>query len=225
MVMQKFAKRFLIVSLFSLMLGGCKTEFSVDAFVSDTFADENLDTPAVMLVEIPTCEQQSEYESKILALFDSGSAAKISGCEEKGMNSMMAVSLNAEMSSVESNKDLILFRHQVDNMEIDGINYEVRGLKPVISKEFLTRVDSLMQENFQTLSYEDIAFEILINNDEKGDILVTAYQLWVDGEPFESFRRQPLSRRGTYKLKFSNLVSDLILNHQMPIVAYIYRPL
>ena len=53
MVMQKFAKRFLIVSLFSLMLGGCKTEFSVDAFVSDTFADENLDTPAVMLVEIP----------------------------------------------------------------------------------------------------------------------------------------------------------------------------
>ena len=55
---------------------------------------------------------------------------------------MMAVSLNAEMSSVESNKDLILFRHQVDNMEIDGINYEVRGLKPVISKEFLTRVDS-----------------------------------------------------------------------------------
>lgn len=223
--MQKFAKRFLIVGLFSLILGGCKTEFSVDAFVSDTFSDENLDTPAVMLVEIPTCEQKSEYEGKILALFDSSSAAKISGCETKGMNSMMAVSLNAEMSSVESNKDLILFRDQIDNMEIDGINYEIRGLKPVISKEFLTRVDSLMQENLQTLSYEDIKFEISINNDEKGDIFVTAYQLWVDGEPFERFQRQPLSRRGTYKLKFSNLVSDLILNHRMPTVVYIARPL
>ena len=55
-----------------------------------------------------------------------------------------------------------------------------------------------MQENFQTLSYEDIAFEILINNDEKGDILVTAYQLWVDGEPFESFPKATSSRRGTY---------------------------
>ncbi len=224
MSMHKIVDKFLIFGTIALILAGCKTDFAVDAFVTDTFADENINTPATMMVEIPSCDQQSKYEDKIIALFNSGSEAKVTGCETKGMSSMLVVSVNAEMASVESNRDLILLRHQLDNMEIDGTSYEIRGLKPVISPEFLTRAKSLIKENFQTLSYENVSFEILINNDERGDVLVTAYQLWVDGEPFENFRRQPLSRRGTFKLTFSDVISDLILKNKMPIVAYIARP-
>ena len=110
------------------------------------------------------------------------------------------------------------------HLSIDKIYQSVKKKDRDKSKQPFLTSSTLVVINRPQYNKID-AFEILINNDEKGDILVTAYQLWVDGEPFESFRRQPLSRRGTYKLKFSNLVSDLILNHQMPIVAYIYRPL
>lgn len=214
-------KAFLILSFFVLV--ACKSEFLVEAYVSDAFLDENINTPASMKVEIPSCGSQSEYEGKIISLFDSTSNAKILGCEEKGMESFMVVSLDAEMATETSKRDLILFRESFGDLEIDGTLYEVMALKPVISGDFLQRVNSLMEENMQTLSYENVKFEIALNNDERGDAIITAYNLWVDGKPFQNYRRQFLKRRGKITLTFSNLTSDLILQNKMPIVTFVGR--
>lgn len=214
-------KAVLILSFFALV--ACKSEFLVEAYVSDAFLDENINTPASMKVEIPSCASQSEYEGKIISLFDSTSNAKILGCEEKGMESFMVVSLDAEMATETSKRDLILFRESFGDLEIDGTLYEVMALKPVISGDFLQRVNSLMEENMQTLSYENVKFEIALNNDERGDAIITAYNLWVDGKPFQNYRRQFLKRRGKITLTFSNLTSDLILQNKMPIVTFVGR--
>lgn len=214
-------KAFLILSFFVLV--ACKSEFLVEAYVSDAFLDENINTPASMKVEIPSCGSQSEYEGKIISLFDSTSNAKILGCEEKGMESFMVVSLDAEMATETSKRDLILFRESFGDLEIDGTLYEVMALKPVISGDFLQRVNSLMEENMQTLSYENVKFEIALNNDEREDAIITAYNLWVDGKPFQNYRRQFLKRRGKITLTFSNLTSDLILQNKMPIVTFVGR--
>ena len=214
-------KAVLILSFFALV--ACKSEFLVEAYVSDAFLDENINTPASMKVEIPSCASQSEYEGKIISLFDSTSNAKILGCEEKGMESFMVVSLDAEMATETSKRDLILFRESFGDLEIDGTLYEVMALKPVISCDFLQRVNSLMEENMQTLSYENVKFEIALNNDERGDAIITAYNLWVDGKPFQNYRRQFLKRRGKITLTFSNLTSDLILQNKMPIVTFVGR--
>ena len=214
-------KAFLILSFFVLV--ACKSEFLVEAYVSDAFLDENINTPASMKVEIPSCGSQSEYEGKIISLFDSTSNAKILGCEEKGMESFMVVSLDAEMATETSKRDLILFRESFGDLEIDGTLYEVMALKPVISGDFLQRVNSLMEENMQTVSYENVKFEIALNNDEMEDAIITAYNLWVDGKPFQNYRRQFLKRRGKITLTFSNLTSDLILQNKMPIVTFVGR--
>lgn len=214
-------KAFLILSFFVLV--ACKSEFLVEAYVSDAFLDENINTPASMKVEIPSCGSQSEYEGKIISLFDSTSNAKILGCEEKGMESFMVVSLDAEMATETSKRDLILFRESFGDLEIDGTLYEVMALKPVISGDFLQRVNSLMEENMQTVSYENVKFEIALNNDEREDAIITAYNLWVDGKPFQNYRRQFLKRRGKITLTFSNLTSDLILQNKMPIVTFVGR--
>lgn len=214
-------KAFLILSFFVLV--ACKSEFLVEAYVSDAFLDENINTPASMKVEIPSCGSQSEYEGKIISLFDSTSNAKILGCEEKGMESFMVVSLDAEMATETSKRDLILFRESFGDLEIDGTLYEVMALKPVISGDFLQRVNSLMEENMQTVSYENVKFEIALNNDEREDVIITAYNLWVDGKPFQNYRRQFLKRRGKITLTFSNLTSDLILQNKMPIVTFVGR--
>ena len=214
-------KAFFILSFFVLV--ACKSEFLVEAYVSDAFLDENINTPASMKVEIPSCGSQSEYEGKIISLFDSTSNAKILGCEEKGMESFMVVSLDAEMATETSKRDLILFRESFGDLEIDGTLYEVMALKPVISGDFLQRVNSLMEENMQTVSYENVKFEIALNNDEREDAIITAYNLWVDGKPFQNYRRQFLKRRGKITLTFSNLTSDLILQNKMPIVTFVGR--
>ena len=75
----------------------------------------------------------------------------------------------------------------------------------------------------QTVSYENVKFEIALNNDEREDAIITAYNLWVDGKPFQNYRRQFLKRRGKITLTFSNLTSDLILQNKMPIVTFVGR--
>lgn len=212
-----------VLALSFFVLVACKSEFLVEAYVSDAFLDENINTPASMRVEIPSCGSQSEYEGKIISLFDSTSNAKILGCEEEGMEAFMVVSLDAEMATETSKRDLILFRESFGDLEIDGTLYEVMGLKPVISGDFLERVNSFMEENMQTLSYENAKFEIALNNDEREDAIISAYNLWVDGKPFQSYRRQFLKRRGKIILTFSNLTSDLILQNKMPIVTFVGR--
>ena len=206
------------------VVSGCKADFMVDLYSSDAFVEENVDTPAIMKVEIPTCSDRKEHEGKILSLFDSSAKAKVTGCEEQGMNSLMVVSVSAEIATKNSSRDLIIFRDVVDkNVEINNIKYEVVGIKPVLGSSFLSRVKSLMEENFQTLEYNNIKFEVVLNNDEREDILLTAYRLWVDGEPYESYRRKALSRRQKITLTFPNITSDLVLKGKMPVVAYIYR--
>lgn len=222
-IMKIFIPKAVLILSFFFALVACKSEFLVEAYVSDAFLDENINTPASMKVEIPSCGSQSEYEGKIISLFDSTSNAKILGCEEKGMESFMVVSLDAEMATETSKRDLILFRESFGDLEIDGTLYEVMALKPVISGDFLQRVNSLMEENMQTLSYENVKFEIALNNDEREDAIITAYNLWVDGKPFQNYRRQFLKRRGKITLTFSNLTSDLILQNKMPIVTFVGR--
>ena len=176
-----------------------------------------------MKVEIPSCGQRSEYERKVLALFGTQSMAKIVGCEEEGMSSMLIVSLTAEIASAESDRDVVLFRQQEQDIEHDGRLYELRGVKPVIHQEFLQRVNSLMQENMQTLSYSDISIEFLLNNDERADILVTGHDLWVDGQPYQHYYRQPMARRQRLELLISNVMTDLVMQGKLPVALYIYR--
>ena len=223
MKLMKFFIPKIVLALSFFALAACKSEFLVEAYVSDAFLDENINTPASMKVEIPSCGSQSEYEGKILSLFDSTSNAKILGCEEEGMEAFMVVSLDAEMATETSKRDLILFRESFGDLEIEEKLYEVMALKPVISGDFLQRVNSLMEENMQTLSYENVKFEIALNNDEREDAIITAYNLWVDGRPFQNYRRQFLKRRGKITLTFSNLTSDLILQNKMPIVTFVGR--
>ena len=136
---------------------------------------------------------------------------------------MLIVSLTAEIASAESDRDVVLFRQQEQDIEHDGRLYELRGVKPVIHQEFLQRVNSLMQENMQTLSYSDISIEFLLNNDERADILVTGHDLWVDGQPYQHYYRQPMARRQRLELLISNVMTDLVMQGKLPVALYIYR--
>ena len=213
------------VALFvmTITVAGCKSDFHIDVYSSDLFLNENVDTPAQMMVEIPTCSNRSEYEGRVLALFDSGSKAKIVGCEEQGMNSMLVVSIAAEIATENSSRDIILFRENAENVDKEGQTFEVRGLKPLISPNFLARVNSLMQENMQSLSYEKITIRFSLNNDERENVLITSSNLWVNGDPYQRFYRQELQRREKIELTFSNVMSDLVIRGEQPLAVYVYR--
>lgn len=223
MVSKKCIK-LVLSGMVALSLAGCKTEVNVNTYISDAFSNDNVTTPATMLLEIPSCSSQDEYSGKVLAIFSTSSEAKITGCEQKGMESFLAISLNAEIASKNSNHDLIIFREIIETtVDVEGGTYEVRGLKAHLNTNFITRVQTLLSENFQTLTYDDIKLEVTINNDERNDTFVTANYVWVDNEPYATFYKQKLPRRGRVNLKFSNLLSDLALRNKQPNVAYVYR--
>ena len=213
-----------ILFAFYTLLTACRTDFYVETFASDLFLSETLETPAKMKVEITTCGDSEEYEPKILALFSPDSKAKITDCVEEGMNSMLVVSLTAVVATEGSTADLTLFREPSGDLEVDGVNYTWMGVKPSIHPDFIRRVRMLMEENLQSLEYDNIKFEIELNNDTRGTILYSTNFAWVDGQPFAARRKQPLDRRENAVFTFPNVTSDLVLQNLQPVVLYAAVP-
>ena len=211
------------IVLITFLLSGCNSDFHFDVFSSDFFLKDNVTTPAEMAVEISSCTSDSLEETKteILSMFSRTSNAKVVGCETEGMNSMLLVSVDAEIASETSNFDLMIFRNILPDLELDGKTYEVSSVRPMISMDFLKRVETVMENNMQSLSYDKVSLTMTLNNDEREDIIISGYNLWVNGEPMESFRRQKLARRQKLDFKFSNVFSDLVLNGNGPIAFYV----
>ena len=205
------------------LLSACNSDFKIDVFSSDFFLTDNLKTPAEMAVGIPSCtsERLEKYKTEIIAMFSSDSNAKVVGCESRDMNPMLIVSLDAEIASETSNADLILFRKSFPDLTHENKNYEVRGVRPMLSANFVQRVKSMMENNMQSLTYDKFSLGINLNKDGREDLLVTGYNLWVNGEPKEQYRRAMLPRRQKLDLRFSNITSDLILRGDAPTIFFI----
>ena len=68
-------------------------------------------------------------------------------------------------------------------------------------------------------------FMLVLNNDERGEVLVSSNQVWVDGEPKLNYYRQPLQRRDKITIRFNNLVNELIIRREPVINIFVYRPI
>lgn len=210
--------RILCLLMAFVILQGCKTLLQADVYVSDLFLDENVRTPASMLIEIPSCtgESREDYTRSVVALFDSASEAKVVGCESQGMDSLLNVSFLAEIASENSSADLILFRNIADQEDA-----KIRGLKPVLGVSFLNRVDRLMRENMQSFQAKDLSFSIALNNDQRAPVKLSSYMVWVDGEAYERYTNESFDRREKLEISFSNVTSDLMIEGAQPTVLWV----
>lgn len=201
-----------------LFLTGCNTEMTADVYSADLFSDENIRTPAVMKLEITSCtsEKRSDYEQKALALFDTGSEAKITGCNSEAMDSMLEIGFQAEIASENSTADLALFRELWEDEENIA-----RAIKPVFSPDFMQRVNTMLQQNYQKLKYDDLTVSIIINNDLREDVMISASNVWVDGTPHEFYRKEHLKRRERVVITLPNVTSDLIIRNKQPVAAWV----
>jgi len=136
---------------------------------------------------------------------------------------MLLVSANAEIVSSSPSADFSLVRVSSPDLKQETKVYETRGMRLVISERFLRKSKEMMKENMQTLSYDKIKIKIFINNDEADDVMVSGNNLWVNGEPFESYSRQKLSRRQKIKIEFSDVTNALILNRKSPVGFYVSK--
>jgi hypothetical protein len=207
----------------SFLLSACNSDFKVDVFSSDFFLTDNVKTPAEMAVEIPSCtsERLEKYKTEIISMFSNDSNAKVVGCERRDMDSMLIVSLDAEIASETSRSDVVLFRESFPDLTHENKNYEVRGVSPMLNANFIQRVKSMMNNNMQSLTYDKVSLAVTLNNDGREDLLVTGYNLWVNGEPKERFRREMLPRRQKLDLRFSNIISDLVIRGNKPTIFFI----
>ena len=213
------------VILVILVLSSCKTDFSVDTYTSDFFIEDNVETIATMSVEIPSCnsEKIEEYKEEFLSLFSNNSNAKIVDCKQEGMTDYLVAQISADITSQGSDKDLVLIRLQQTEKEIEGVTYSIRGLSAALNKDFLTRVNTLMEKNYQKLKYENLKFELKLINDSKKDISYTARYVWVNNEPYIEKFREILKNRDKITIRTNNVVNALILNHKQPLLLYLYQ--
>ena len=215
------ARFFLLMPI--ILLSACRVDFSFETFVTDLFIEESIDTPAQIKVEIPSCSGREDYEDKILSLFNQNSKAKIIGCVNENMSSLLVVSISAEIATENSSRDLIIFfQKKDDTVGTDGTKYSVMGVTLLLSPTFLNNVESLMRESFQTLSYKNVLFSMSLNNDSSQKVYVESDYSWVDGEPHAYFGPSSINRREKVSFTFPDIFSDLTIKGEKPETFRVY---
>ena len=217
---------YIIPLLSILVLCSCKTEFSIDTYTSDFFIEDNVETTATMSVEIPSCDSKEieEYREEFLSLFSNNANAKIIDCKKEGLTDFLVAQLSADIASENSDKDLVIFRIKEPDKTIEDITYSITRVTASLNKNFLTRVDMLMEKNYQKLKFENISFELNLINDSKKDINYTARYVWVNNEPYLEKFRETIKNREKIIIRTNNLVNELILNHKQPVIFFLYEP-
>jgi hypothetical protein len=207
----KYSKNVLCFLPFIALLTACDVDLTTDIFVTDLFKIEKVKTPALMKIEISSCDSDSrdKLERQLVNMFDVGSDPQLQGCAREGMDSMLIVSFKAQV--VRRGQPLIGDIFLVT--ELDPDNPDRVWLSPVLSKQFLSRMDAVMSDNSQNLGPDDLKVTLVLNNDDASQVSVFGGPAWVDGEAKYLFEEY-LERRGKMSVTLSNVASDLLLNQE-----------
>ena len=199
-----------------VLLAGCQVQFNSEIYAQDVFSEESLAFPAQLKLEITSCtsDTRSKTDNAVLALFSSVSKAKIRGCEEVGMNSMLAVDFAAQVASAPTEHDLVMLRERAE----DGSS----ELRISLKSTFLSRVRALLKENHQSLDYDDVSIRFTLHNDERNPVSVSIISGWLNGQAGQHLTTT-LNRREKVEILSSNVVSALTLKEQNPLIAVLRK--
>jgi len=197
-----------------LFLAACRVDFSSELYSRDVISTENLGFPALLEVEVPSCtsDDRPQYERKILSVFSKSSEATIIGCRDDAFTSLLQVDFRGELSSSSSSADLVMFRGQNDA----GQTY----IMPDLNRDFVTRVNQVLDENFQELTFENVEIAFELHNDSDGVVEYFLPSGWVDGDPGQ-YIEGTLERREKMLVRTPDVISDLTLEGQQPVVIFL----
>ena len=208
-------KKIPIVLFTAIVISGCQVDVTADLYSEDLLTtDANTRFPATLEIEIPSCSStdRESTELEILSIFSSQANAEISGCREEGFKSLLAVRFEGEIASEESNFDLVVFR----NRNADGNRYFTAAL----TQGFRTRMNTLLDNNMQKLDHSDLTLTVNLRHDldQAADYFLTAG--WVNEDPGQYLSGE-IAKRDIVQLRFSNLISDMVLRNDQPILFFL----
>lgn len=197
-----------------VLLSGCKFTVSSDLYVADLFSDQNIEFPAQMRIEVPSCTSSrlSEIEQQVLSLFSQVSQAKISGCTDEGFDSYLNVAFSGEFANETSTYDLFFFRHISPN----GYYH----VKPVLNPTFLERARTFASSNYQSIDYDDLIMKITVHNDHRDTVEVNFDAGWIDDRP-QQWSSNEIGRRQQLEYTAPNVYSAMILQGDAPHMLFI----
>ncbi len=202
-----------VLVFLSIMLTGCEIELDADLYVTDIeiVHEQPQAFQAQLAIEVPTCKSEkiADIGPKVLALFDANSNATIAGCNNKGMTSLLGVVFEGELTSGEPTRDLTIVRVQTDE--------NTAVLKPVLNPKFMQRVNALLQENMQSLSFKSTTMTVTLHNDRSDPVSYVVPEGWIDDQPVQGGFGE-LERRQKVKVRGSNVLSALLLDGSRPTI-------
>jgi hypothetical protein len=216
--MRKFVMRVklkvIVFLVATVLLAGCRVDFSSELYARDILSGENLTFPALLEIEIPSCnsDDRPKYEREILSVFSEFSEASVVGCRNDSLTSLLQVKFNGELSSSESSADMVMFRGENDA----GNTY----LMPDLNKNFLSRVNRVLEDNFQELEYQNVNIAFELHNDLDSAIKYSMLSGWVNGKPGQYISGE-LQRREKINVRTPDIIADLTLNNKQPIAIFV----
>jgi len=128
------------------------------------------------------------------------------------LTSLLQIEFTGEVSSSESSADLVMFRSQNDS----GQTY----VMPDLNTNFTTRVNRILEDNFQELTFESVKIVFQLHNDLDNTIEYFLPSGRVNGTPGQYISGQ-LERREKIFVRTPDIISELTLKGKQPIVLFV----
>lgn len=202
----------LMATLLALVaLAGCKLNLVADVYSSDLRAsmagETDLSSPATLAFQIPStddCDEHTASIREIMAGILSDFTPK--GCESEGMESFLFADTQMPIFNSQEawqKADTLFGLLAVTKPDAEDIGLFV--MLETAKYEILT---SRLQEKFhQTVNLSTSQVELILNNDERGDIKFSARDAFVDSHTAHGEFEYTLARRHKATIKLSNVAT------------------
>ena len=197
-------------------LVGCKLQMMTDLYSSDLYAtaaaNQGFTTPATLALPVTSVENCEEETAKIVAIMQGiVDPFMPKGCERRDMESYMLASLQLplldSMSAWDKTNSLfgIIAQQDADNNSINVILLMHLELYEILNER-------VKNEYFQSLDLDESKFTIILNNDERKDIVIVAKHAFVQGQPVLA-ETYTASRRDQISIELSDVSTAFLAQH------------
>lgn len=235
-----FIKRTLVVAL-SFLLSSCGPEVSFEISASKLFSNSNEFANAYfLLTDNSDCKttnakgtEEFEVENKDLKkhaaeIFHQSSRPKFTRCRKKGGEiDLHSITVSAEITSFNSDADFVIFRQKFPDISVGDKLYEIYAIKPSLNRQFLERLTNydFNERVFKPADnkFTDVSTSVIFHNDDSRDVIITGYNLWINGEPKDVFYRKKIAPLEKLKVELSKAPGEMIAKGLAPIAFFVGR--
>ncbi|MGC8971826.1 MAG: DUF7424 family protein [bacterium] len=203
------------LALSIIFLSGCNFSLSPEIYLSDLLdlkdgPNNSIAIPSTVKLEIISKDSFIENKDRITIMLQDyfGKVSKVS-YEADGFNNYYVAQVNIPIVKDQKQEKIVGYAMFLIRLVED--NEGIRLILSFNNSVFNSFKDRIFEEFSQSITAENISFDITLVNDLKSDVILEVQGVYLDKYPYPFRSRYELGRRDKVNIIFSDVLRDYLV--------------